>query len=125
MTDASTPRPRVAILGAGPAGLCLARILSISSTPFDITIFERDASPNASSQGDTLDLHTETGQAALKRAGLYEEFQKHARIEGEDMIVMDRFGKRWLDLKRGNGARPEIFRVVLRQMLVTVCQRVV
>jgi len=73
----------VAIVGAGPAGCTLARLLQLSNVPIKVTIFEREASLDARTQGGTLDLHTDTGIAALKKAKLYDEFLKFARFDGE------------------------------------------
>lgn len=72
--------PPIAILGAGPSGLTLARLLHLSG--IDYTIFERDAS-SASAWGrggsGTLDLHEGSGLLALQEAGLLGEFKKRAR----------------------------------------------
>jgi 2-polyprenyl-6-methoxyphenol hydroxylase-like FAD-dependent oxidoreductase len=72
--------PSIAILGAGPSGLTLARLLHLAGT--DFTIFERDISV-ASAWGrggsGTLDLHEGSGLLALQEAGLLEEFKKRAR----------------------------------------------
>jgi 2-polyprenyl-6-methoxyphenol hydroxylase-like FAD-dependent oxidoreductase len=74
---------KIAIIGAGPAGCTLARLLQHSNTPVHITIYEGEHSLNARTQGGSLDLHTESGIAALKSAGLYEEFLKFVRFDGE------------------------------------------
>jgi 2-polyprenyl-6-methoxyphenol hydroxylase-like FAD-dependent oxidoreductase len=79
------PALNIAIVGAGPAGCTLARLLQVSGAPIDVTIFEAEASIDVRGQGGTLDLHTETGIAALRNAGLYEEFLKYARFDGEGM----------------------------------------
>jgi cation diffusion facilitator CzcD-associated flavoprotein CzcO len=72
--------PSIAILGAGPSGLTLARLLHLAG--IDFTIFERDASA-ASAWGrggsGTLDLHEGSGLRALQEAGLLGEFKKRAR----------------------------------------------
>lgn len=73
----------VAIIGAGPAGCTLARLLQVSKAPVTVTIFEREASLDVRTQGGTLDLHTDTGIAALKKAELYDEFLKFARFDAE------------------------------------------
>jgi 2-polyprenyl-6-methoxyphenol hydroxylase-like FAD-dependent oxidoreductase len=72
--------PPIAILGAGPSGLTLGRLLHLAG--IDFVIFERDASA-ASAWGrggsGTLDLHEGTGLLAIQEAGLLEEFKKKAR----------------------------------------------
>ncbi|KAF2493105.1 FAD/NAD(P)-binding domain-containing protein, partial [Lophium mytilinum] len=112
----------IAIIGAGPAGLTLARLLSLIKPAPSLTIFERDASPSARfEQGGTLDLGAETGQAALRKCGLWETFLKYARYDGEELIFAD---KNWTELVHlGGGAgksrdRPEIDRETLKGMLL-------
>jgi len=72
--------PPIAILGAGPSGLTLGRLLHLAD--IDFVIFERDPSA-ASAWGrggsGTLDLHEGSGLLALQEAGLFEEFKKKAR----------------------------------------------
>ncbi|KAK3389674.1 putative monooxygenase [Podospora didyma] len=75
------PSPKIAIIGAGPSGLLLARLLQLSSLP--CTLYEAEVSRSVRNQGGSLDLHPLTGQLALKAAGLWSEFQKHSRPEGE------------------------------------------
>ncbi|CAK7219391.1 hypothetical protein SCUCBS95973_003806 [Sporothrix curviconia] len=113
---------KIAIIGAGPAGCTLARLLHLGG--IDAAVYESEASPNYRSQGGTLDLHTATGLGALKDAGLWEEFLKHARYDGEYMLVCDK--KLNSFFSKGNeptsekdfmGQRPEIDRSALRQML--------
>lgn len=71
---------RIAIVGAGPAGLTLARLLQMHD--IGVSVFERDASPSSRSQGGSLDLHEDSGQLALRIAGLEEGFKGFSRPEG-------------------------------------------
>ncbi len=79
--------PRIAIVGAGLGGLTCARVLQRHGRR--VTVFEREAGPDARPQGGTLDLHADTGQAALCAAGLLERFQALARPEGDQWRVLD------------------------------------
>lgn len=125
------PHPRIAIVGAGPVGTTLARLLHLQTPSASVTVFESDASPNYRSQGGTLDLHTQTGLAALKEAGLWDDFLKHARYDGEALKITDKKLKichqqeptRGPDMSREQGSgwdrqeRPEIDRGLLRRIL--------
>ncbi|MFI9366314.1 FAD-dependent oxidoreductase [Kitasatospora sp. NPDC053057] len=79
--------PRIAIVGAGLGGLTCARILQRHGRR--VTVFEREARADARPQGGTLDLHADTGQAALRSAGLLERFHALARPEGDQWRVLD------------------------------------
>ncbi|KAI5369275.1 Putative FAD/NAD(P)-binding domain superfamily [Septoria linicola] len=115
---------KIAIVGSGPAGCMLARlILNNDDHGTTVPLFESEHSINFRSQGGTLDLHEKTGQAALKQAGLFDEFLKHARYDGEAMKIAD---KNLLCYITQNGSkkgsktstgRPEIDRPLLRQLL--------
>ncbi|KAL8871331.1 MAG: hypothetical protein Q9174_002812 [Haloplaca sp. 1 TL-2023] len=112
--------PRIAILGAGPAGLSLAHLLLKASIP--VTIYEHDLSPTTRSQGGSLDLHTSTGQQAIKECGLWDQFLEHARYDGEALAVMDKNMKVYLRVPQGkegkSNGRPEIDRGAIRKILV-------
>jgi 2-polyprenyl-6-methoxyphenol hydroxylase-like FAD-dependent oxidoreductase len=120
----ATTTPKVAIIGAGPSGLCLARTLyhkslsNPSGPQFSITVFEAETSRHVRSQGGTLDLHPRSGQAALSEAGLLDEFKRVVRYEGQDMVIADKHGKRHVKVFDVEHGRPEIDRVELRRMLL-------
>ncbi|KAF2671756.1 putative salicylate hydroxylase [Microthyrium microscopicum] len=109
--------PKIAIIGAGPSGLTLARIL-YSKGLQTITVFEGEASRHVRSQGGSLDLHPTSGQLALKEGGIYDQFLKHARVEGQDLKLADRDGKVWLNVADRDTGKPEIDREKLRDILL-------
>src|SRR5690348_299867 len=51
-TMTTNKTPRIAIIGAGPGGLTLARILQTRNIP--TTVFERESHPDERPQGGTL-----------------------------------------------------------------------
>ena len=105
----------------------LARLLHTSDPNISITIFEAEASINYRSQGGTLDLRSATGLTAIKQAGLWDEFQKLARYDGESLLVTDKKLTTWM--RRGGrkagdeqskqiAEAPEIDRADLRKILM-------
>ncbi|MCF3101765.1 FAD-dependent monooxygenase [Streptomyces roseoverticillatus] len=83
MTSALSP---IAVVGAGIGGLACARTLQQYGLP--VAVFEREPSARSRPQGGMLDLH-DTGQAALRAAGLVEEFHALARPEGQELRGLD------------------------------------
>lgn len=117
--------PKIAIIGAGPAGLTLARLLHVSDVAVSVTIYEKDASPHARRQvGGTLDLHDDTGLAALRAAGLKDDFDKYARYDGDAIVIADKNGTRVINKgggsreKASQWSRPEIDREALKEILL-------
>ena len=112
-----TKTPRIAIVGGGPAGLTLARILHAAG--FQSTVFERDANPHERPQGGTLDLHEESGLLALERAGLLPEFEAIARYEDQGTRLLNKAGKVLFEDSGEGGDRPEVDRTALRTTLIS------
>ncbi|KAF9160944.1 hypothetical protein DFQ26_005028 [Actinomortierella ambigua] len=110
--------PSIAIIGAGVAGLTLARVLQVHG--IRSTVFDLDASSTSRDQGGTLDLHIESGQSALHAAGLFERFKSLVRADGQEMRMVDKYGKVHVhDMSTDHiDGRPEIDRGALRQILV-------
>ena len=63
---------RIAVIGAGPVGLTLARLLQQKGVA--VTVYERDKDPQARIWGGTLDLHEGSGQVVMKKAGLLDQY---------------------------------------------------
>ncbi|WP_259453203.1 FAD-dependent oxidoreductase [Streptomyces ginkgonis] len=78
----------IAIIGAGLGGLTLARVLHTAGIP--AAVYDRDASPLARPQGCVIDLHEDTGQAALRAAGLHTAFRALARTGTGSVRILDR-----------------------------------
>lgn len=114
----------VAIVGGGPSGLTLANLLSTSPKTINVTVFERDASPTyRKTKGGTLDLHADTGLAALDAAGLRAAFNARARADFTSSVfsIADRHGNlvfRHSDDAETGNLRPEIDREDLRDLLL-------
>ncbi|WP_454197215.1 FAD-dependent oxidoreductase [Nocardia sp. Marseille-Q1738] len=111
-------RHRIAVIGGGPAGLTLARVLHRHDHP--VTVLERDPAPDARPPGGTLDLHEGLGQLALGKAGLLAEFQALSRPEGQAMRILDTDGTVLRDWRPrpDDRANPEIDRGQLRDLLL-------
>jgi 2-polyprenyl-6-methoxyphenol hydroxylase-like FAD-dependent oxidoreductase len=105
----------IAIIGAGPCGLTLARLLECKGV--DYVVYERDDSENSNRVGGSLDIHTETGQHALREGGLFDEFKRYARYDDTAVALADRLGNRLLQLGQDRDA-PEIDRSDLRRILL-------
>jgi len=116
---------KVVIIGGGPGGLTLARLLQQKGV--DVKVYERDLDRNVRTQGATLDLHENSGLKALISANLLDTFKTKYRPGAEKGRVIDKAGNMLFDDHEKNpseinfespDARPEIDRSVLRDLLL-------
>ena len=113
----------IAIVGGGPGGLTLARLLQQSGA--QVALYERDQSRSARVQGSALDLHEDSGLAALEAAGLMDAFWANYRPDLDSLRITDARGAVLHDHSRrmsGAGKRPEIERGPLRDLLLDSLQ---
>jgi 2-polyprenyl-6-methoxyphenol hydroxylase-like FAD-dependent oxidoreductase len=114
---------KIAIVGGGPGGLTLARLLQQSDA--QVSVYERDQSRSARVQGSALDLHEDSGLAALEAAGLIDAFWVNHRPDLDRLRLTDAYGRILHDHPRrmsGAGKRPEIERGPLRDLLLDSLQ---
>ncbi|KAK9351751.1 FAD/NAD(P)-binding domain-containing protein [Lipomyces doorenjongii] len=90
--------PTIAIIGGGPCGLTLARLLECAG--IDYVVYERDER-----------------QEALLKCGLFAEFKRYARYDDTVFALADKLGKKLLQVGQSRDA-PEIDRSDLRQILL-------
>lgn len=119
---------KIAIVGGGPGGLTLARLLQLQNA--DVKVYERDPDKNARVQGSPLDLHEESGLAALEKANLSDAFKKNfmpgadkKRIVNEQAEIF--FSDHETKVEENFGDphfRPEIDRGALRKILLESLQ---
>ena len=118
----------IAIVGGGPGGLILARLLQLKGA--NVKVYERDFDKDARLVGSPLDMHEESGLAALRKANLIDEFKKNFRPGADKMVIANEHAEILYsdhatkpDEDFGNEYfRPEIDRVPLRNMLLESLQ---
>lgn len=114
---------QIAIVGGGPGGLTLARLLQLKGV--NLKVYERDLNARVRVQGATLDLHEESGLEAMRRAGLIDRFYALYRPEAGKLRIMDKHATILLDdhtAQSHDENRPEIDRGPLREMLLDSLQ---
>lgn len=108
---------KIAIIGGGPVGLTMARLLQQKG--IDVTVYERDKDAHTRISGSTLNLYKKSGQEAMQRAGLLDRFFEMGVPLGK--IVTNEqcqiLFARQTTAKEQN-ANPEINRNHLRQILL-------
>ncbi|OXA75871.1 tetracycline resistance monooxygenase [Flavobacterium aquidurense] len=104
---------KVAIIGAGPVGLTMAKLLLQNS--IKVTVYERDENPQTRIWGGTLDLHKGSGQDALQKAGLLESYYNIALPMG---IIMTDEQCKTITSRTPQYDNPEINRNDLRKIIL-------
>lgn len=115
---------KIAIVGGGPGGLTLARLLQMKGA--DVKVYERDLDKNARVQGSTLDLHEDSGLAAIRKAELLKEFKENFLPGADKTLIVNEKAKVFYsdhetNLEENFGDeyfRPEIDRGALRKILL-------
>lgn len=110
--------PRIAIVGGGPAGLTLGLLLHKRGIPF--TIFELRQKPSddeLAKPSGMLDLHDESGLAALRECGVYEKFLQLTGECTEAQKIADKEGNIIHQDEGELSDRPEISRHALTKLL--------
>jgi len=115
---------KIAIVGGGPGGLTLARLLQLKNA--EVKVYERDMNKEVRIQGATLDLHEESGLEALRRAGLMYGFKANYRPDAGKLKILDKNLHVYLDEHSEENShsedRPEIDRAPLRKILLESLQ---
>ena len=106
-------KKKVAIIGGGPVGLTMARLLQQAGVA--VNVYERDRDPQARIWGGPLDLHEGSGQAALKKAGLLERYFTLGKPMGRTLA--DEHGKVFFT-RAPEYDSPEINRNDLKKILL-------
>lgn len=119
---------QVAIVGGGPGGLTLARLLQLKGV--NVKVYERDLNKDARVQGAPLDLHDESGLAAIRKADLLHEFKSNFLPGADRMLIVNKDAEVFYsdhDRKPHENFgyayfRPEIDRGALRKILLESLQ---
>jgi len=114
----------IAIVGGGPGGLTLAKLLQLKGA--NVKVYERDLDKHARVQGSPLDLHEESGLAALIAAGLLEEFKANYMAGADRELITNPQAEVFFSDHEGKPEenfghkhfRPEIDRGALRKILL-------
>lgn len=115
---------QIAIVGGGPGGLTLARLLQLKGA--NVKVYERDFSKEARVQGAIVDLHFESGLKVIEAADLMDAFKANYMPGADQYRMIDKDANIIIDehdqvSEAGFGDRhfrPEIDRGALRNILI-------
>lgn len=119
---------QVAIVGGGPGGLTLARLLQLQNV--NVKVYERDFDKNARVQGSPLDLHDKSGLAAIIKADLLNEFKNNFLPGADKTCITNELAETFFsdhEINRNEDFgdehfRPEIDRGSLRKIILESLQ---
>jgi len=119
---------QVAIIGGGPGGLTLARLLQLQNVK--VKVYERDLNKHARVQGSPLDLHDGSGLAAIHKADLFKEFKSNFLPGADKTLILNEkaevfYSDHEINVHEDFGNeyfRPEIDRGALRKILLESLQ---
>jgi 2-polyprenyl-6-methoxyphenol hydroxylase-like FAD-dependent oxidoreductase len=100
----------IAVIGAGLGGLTTAGVLHRHG--IEAAVYDLEASPDARDQGGMLDIHEEPGQAALRAAGLFEQFRAIIHPGGEAMRILDQHAVVRMQDDSEDAGRPRAYALV-------------
>jgi 2-polyprenyl-6-methoxyphenol hydroxylase-like FAD-dependent oxidoreductase len=117
-------KKNIAIVGGGPGGLTLARLLQMKGA--QVKVYERDFSQAARVQGAIVDLHFDSGLKAIEASGLLEAFKANYMKGADKYRLLDPYGNIVMDESQRDKEpvfgdedfRPEIDRGALRDLLI-------
>lgn len=112
--------PRIAIVGGGPGGLTVGLLLhrrGIQSTIFELR--QKPTDEELSKPSGMLDLHDESGLAAIRECELYDEFIHLTGECSEAQKVSDKDGNILHEDEGDLSERPEISRHSLTKLLTS------
>lgn len=119
--------PKIAIAGGGPAALTLGALLHQRSIPFQIIeLRPKPTEAELDQPSGMLDLHTESGLAAIRACGLWDQFLPLTADCEESMLIADQDATVLHADEGGLEPRPEISRHnITRLMLGLVPQEAI
>lgn len=113
--------PKIAIAGGGPAALTLGALLHQRNIPFQIIeLRPKPTEAELDQPSGMLDLHTESGLAAIHACGLWEQFLPLTADCEESMLLADQDGTILHADDGGLESRPEISRHNITRLMLRI-----